>query len=345
MLHLDLNPSWQSRITLLHKKLARPITPRKIQTEPWTSGTKEMTTEAHVPRWMPTTCPNLWGLITPNTNLPTTWAVWLAVPFSSGSLPQRWKAKHTSPALLWASTPCTRCGRWILAYICFQNPEFAPFIKALDSEMKRNRATPSTVRVPKQADSVWEEDIPWQKRLLGSHSPQSLIHTMVFMAGLYLYCIMGKNISSCTKISTLPFVCGVPQEYVSHPPRKLGMPRSLLCRDVQEVLLTPIRECQLWYLLSSTNTQCRKTGVVQESGNWSQYYNETVVPKGWSHWTQDKSFPLHHSSYKALPWRPRWWKTQDTDPLMELGLIKGHVPSSEKRFLNCEKPTDLQPHK
>ena len=115
----------------------------------------------------------------------------------------------------------------------------APFSKALDSEMKRNKATPSAVRVPKQADSVWEEDIPWQKGLHGSHSPQSLVNAMVFMAGLYLHCIMGKNISSCTKISTLLFVCRVPQEYVSHPPHKPGMPRSLLCRDVQKVMSPP----------------------------------------------------------------------------------------------------------
>jgi len=77
----------------------------------------------------------------------------------------------------------------------FQDAAFTSFRKTLDSEMKRIKATPGVVSAPKQADPIleWEEDILWQKGLLGSHTPQSLVDTMVFMAGLYFALCSGEE--------------------------------------------------------------------------------------------------------------------------------------------------------
>ena len=77
----------------------------------------------------------------------------------------------------------------------FKNPEFASFRKTLDAEMKRLKAAPGIQSAPKKAEPILEseEDILWEKGLLGSHSPQSLIDTMVFMAGLYFALRSGEE--------------------------------------------------------------------------------------------------------------------------------------------------------
>ena len=69
----------------------------------------------------------------------------------------------------------------------FKNPEFATFRKTLDAQMKRLKRTPGVKIAPKKAEPIAEaeEEILWGKGLLGTHSPQVLIDTMVFMAGLY----------------------------------------------------------------------------------------------------------------------------------------------------------------
>ena len=53
--------------------------------------------------------------------------------------------------------------------------------------MKRIKADSAVPTHPKRAESIldFEEDILRNKGLLGSHSPQSLVDTMVFMSGLY----------------------------------------------------------------------------------------------------------------------------------------------------------------
>ena len=68
----------------------------------------------------------------------------------------------------------------------FKNPEFAVFKADLDAEMKclqglgigskRRQAEPLTVE---------EEELLWQKGLLGSNSPQTLLDTILFMNGMY----------------------------------------------------------------------------------------------------------------------------------------------------------------
>ena len=77
----------------------------------------------------------------------------------------------------------------------FKDPEFASFRRTLDAEMKRLKGTPGIRSVPKQAEpiSAAEEEILWCKGLLGNHSPQCLVDTMVFMAGMYFALRSGEE--------------------------------------------------------------------------------------------------------------------------------------------------------
>ena len=67
----------------------------------------------------------------------------------------------------------------------FSSPLFAGFGKVFDGEMKRLRSTGVGVSV-KQAESmtVNEANQLWEKGVLGDHSPQSLVDTMLFLCGL-----------------------------------------------------------------------------------------------------------------------------------------------------------------
>ena len=69
----------------------------------------------------------------------------------------------------------------------FKNPEFDAFRRTLDAEMKRLRRAPDMPLGPKRAEPISgiEEETLWENGLLGSHSPQALVDTMVYMAGLY----------------------------------------------------------------------------------------------------------------------------------------------------------------
>ena len=77
----------------------------------------------------------------------------------------------------------------------FKDPEFVSFRKTLDAEMKRLKASAGVRLVPKQAEPITEaeEEMLWEKGLLGSHSPQSLVDTMVFMAGMYFALTSGEE--------------------------------------------------------------------------------------------------------------------------------------------------------
>ena len=68
----------------------------------------------------------------------------------------------------------------------FADPEFMDFRATLDSEMKRLRSSVIGSK-EKQAEPLTEqeEEILWEKGLLGDATPQTLLDTIVFMNGLY----------------------------------------------------------------------------------------------------------------------------------------------------------------
>ena len=68
----------------------------------------------------------------------------------------------------------------------FKDYEFSQFRSSLDAEMKRLQAT-GLGSTRKQAEplSMQEEELLWEKKLLGDHCPEALLNTMVFMNGLY----------------------------------------------------------------------------------------------------------------------------------------------------------------
>ena len=76
----------------------------------------------------------------------------------------------------------------------FKDADFAGFQKTMDGEMKRLRSLGLGVK-PKRAEpiSVKEEGILWENGLLGSHSPQVLLHTMVYLCGLNFALRSGKE--------------------------------------------------------------------------------------------------------------------------------------------------------
>ena len=68
----------------------------------------------------------------------------------------------------------------------FKDSEFAAFRSTLDAEMKRlqSKGLGSTHR---QAEplTIEEEELLWEKKVLGDHSPEALLNTVFFMNGLY----------------------------------------------------------------------------------------------------------------------------------------------------------------
>ena len=76
----------------------------------------------------------------------------------------------------------------------FKDPEFADFRRSLDAEMKRLQAAGKGTK-KKQAEplTIQEEEILWQKGLLGDHNPQVLLDTIIFMNGLNFALRSGKE--------------------------------------------------------------------------------------------------------------------------------------------------------
>ena len=75
-----------------------------------------------------------------------------------------------------------------------KDPEFSGFRKTLDGEMKRLRATGLGTKC-KQAEplTVAEENQLWEKGLLGNHSPQVLLDTMLFLCGIHFALRSGQE--------------------------------------------------------------------------------------------------------------------------------------------------------
>ena len=85
----------------------------------------------------------------------------------------------------------------------FKGPEFSSFCKTLDAQMKRIKAKACVQIHPKRVEPILEceEEILRKRGLLGSHSPQSLVDTRVFMAGLYFALRSGdkhRNLRFCS---------------------------------------------------------------------------------------------------------------------------------------------------
>ena len=68
----------------------------------------------------------------------------------------------------------------------FKDAEFAGFRGVLDAEMKRLQ-TKGLGSSHKQAEplTIEDEELLWEKKILGDHSPESLLNTMIYMNGLY----------------------------------------------------------------------------------------------------------------------------------------------------------------
>ena len=79
---------------------------------------------------------------------------------------------------------CKNCGKPEIDF--FKDPQFVDFRSSLDAELKRLQAS-GVGSVRKQAEplTLEEEELLWEKRLLGDHSPEASLNTMVFVNGLY----------------------------------------------------------------------------------------------------------------------------------------------------------------
>ena len=75
----------------------------------------------------------------------------------------------------------------------FKDPGFSQFRMVLDAEMKHLQSA-GIGSVHRKAEPITfeEEEILWQKGILGDHTPQSLVNTMVYMNGLY-FALRGGN--------------------------------------------------------------------------------------------------------------------------------------------------------
>ena len=68
----------------------------------------------------------------------------------------------------------------------YKDPEFSKFRISLDAEMKRlQSAGVGTMKRQAEPLTLEEEELLWEKRVLGDHSPKALLNSMMFMNGLY----------------------------------------------------------------------------------------------------------------------------------------------------------------
>ena len=76
----------------------------------------------------------------------------------------------------------------------FKDGEYAEFCVCLDSKMKRlQKSGLGSHKKKAEPLTIEEEELLWQKGLLGSHSPQALVDTMVVLNGLYFALSSGSE--------------------------------------------------------------------------------------------------------------------------------------------------------
>ena len=68
----------------------------------------------------------------------------------------------------------------------FSQPEYAELKIVLDAQMKRlKKEGVDATRKAAEVISEEQENVLWEKKFLGDHSPQTLLDMMVFNNGLY----------------------------------------------------------------------------------------------------------------------------------------------------------------
>ena len=79
----------------------------------------------------------------------------------------------------------------------YKDAIFADFRRCLDAEMKRlQKAGLGSEKKQAEPLTAEEEELLWTKGLLGCHSPQALVDSMVFMNGMYFALVVAVNIVS-----------------------------------------------------------------------------------------------------------------------------------------------------
>ena len=66
-----------------------------------------------------------------------------------------------------------------------KNPGFSPFQMVLDAEMKCLQSAGIGTVHRKAEPITCEEEILWQKGILGDHTAEALLNTTVYMNGVY----------------------------------------------------------------------------------------------------------------------------------------------------------------
>ena len=80
----------------------------------------------------------------------------------------------------------------------FGDAAFASFWQNLDAEMKHLKAGGLGVHT-KQAEPITpdEEELLWSKNLLGAHSPQTLVDTLVYLCGT---CLLSTSLDAAMSL-------------------------------------------------------------------------------------------------------------------------------------------------
>ena len=81
--------------------------------------------------------------------------------------------------------------KWNAHINIFKDPGFSQFQMVLEAEMKHLQSA-GIGAVQRKAETCDEEEILWQKGILGDHTAEALLNTMVYMNGVY-FSLRGGN--------------------------------------------------------------------------------------------------------------------------------------------------------